>query len=54
MKKLLTIFLIISCFDCVEQNVVKQMIELLLYLKITHNLLCKPIVHSVNIVYNLD
>lgn len=55
MEELLAILLLIwGSLYCIEKNVVKKMIELLLNLILTHYLLGKAVVHAEYVIYDLD
>lgn len=53
MQKFFAILMVRGSFHRVEQNVVKEVIDLLLNLILTHNLLCESIVHAEYMIYNL-
>jgi hypothetical protein len=55
MEQFLAIRLFVHGLSCVDQYVVKKMVELLLrYLQFAKHLLSEPIVHAEDVVHNLD
>jgi len=54
MQELLVVLLVRRSLYRIEEDIVEQMIELLLHLVVTHDLLGVPIVHAENMIYNLD
>lgn len=54
MEELLAVFLLL-CWRlyCVEKDVVEKVVELLLDLKVTHDLLREAVIHSVDVINDL-
>lgn len=53
MEQFLAVLLVQGCLHRVEKNVIEEVIELLLNLILTHNLLCEAVVHAENMVDDL-
>ena len=54
MQELFAVLLIGRGLHRVEEDVVEQVVQLLLHLIFTHDLLGKSIVHAEDVIYNLD